>query len=186
MYKTPEYQVNVNSKGEEWVKVGDLVFKLRRDSEDISLIVIDEKEKCAYTFIVDSLTMKGMDQLQWVLNKYVQVSQDQLLVLFDCLTNYRMFNTMFKKYYKKTKKGNNYVETKDFLIVASRHGRAIVVKAIGEDDEYIIVIDEKDIHSNKAMMDHLDTLKLTVEQFTAVMQLVNDLYYDDFGYKGGE
>ena len=184
MNKVPEYKVNVNSKGEEWVKINNLVFKLRRDSENISLVVIDEQEKCAYTFVVDSVAMSGMDQLQWLLNRHVKVSEEQLLVLFDCITNYNLFGTMFKKHYKTTKKGNNYVETDKYLITTSRYGRAIVVKAIGEDNEYIIAIDERDIHNAKTMADHLDTLKLTISEFSAVLSLVKDLYYNDFGYKG--
>lgn len=185
--KVPEYQVNVNSKGEEWVKVNHLVFKLRRDSENITLIVLDEQEKSSYTFILDSVAMSGMDQLQWLLNRHVKVSEEQLLVLFDCITNYNLYGTMFKKHnksYKTTKRGNNYVETDQYLITVSRHGRAIVVKAVSERNEYIIVIDEHDIHDNTKMMNHLDTLKLTVSEFGAVLELIDDIYYDDFGYKG--
>lgn len=191
--KVPEYQVNVNSKGEEWVKVNHLVFKLRRDSENITLIVLDEQEKSSYTFVLDSVAMSGMDQLQWLLNRHVKVSEEQLLVLSDCLTNFNLYGTMFKKHnksYKTTKRGNNYVETHQYLITVSRHGRAIVVKAVSERNDYIIVIDEHDIHDNTKMMDHLDTLKLTISEFAAVLELVDDTYYDDFGYNpnlnGGE
>lgn len=187
--KTPLYKVNVNNKGHEWVQVDNLVFKLNRESEYISVFMIDEKEKCSYTVLVDNETMEDKDKLQFKLNKCMQVTEGQLLVLKDCLANYNLHGTMFKKTnksYKTTKKGNNYVETDQYLITVSRHGRAIVVKAISERNEYIIVIDEHDIHSNTKMMDHLDTLNLTISEFGAVLDLINDTYYDDFGYQGGE
>lgn len=186
---TPSYRVNVNVKGEEWVRVGNLVFKLRRDSEDISVSIIDEKEKSCYTVVVDEIIIRDLDHLKFRLNRYVQVTEEQLLVLSDCLINYNLHGTMFKKTnksYKTTKRGNNYVETDEYLITVSRHGRAIVVKAISERAEHIIVIDERDIHSNTKMMDHLEVLKLTISEFGAVLELVDDIYYDDFGYKGGE
>lgn len=189
----PRYEVHTNTRGEEWVKVNELVFKLRRDSEDITLVLIDEKEKCSYSLVITEIQVSDMDQLKWAVNKYVQITEEQLLVLFDCLVNYKLFGTMFKKTnksYKTTKRGNNYVETDQYLITVSRHGRAIVVKAVSERNEYIIVIDEHDIHDNTKMMNHLDTLKLTVSEFAAVLELVDDTYYDDFGYNpnlnGGE
>lgn len=189
----PKYEVHTNIRGEEWVKVDNLVFKLRRDSEDITLIIMDEKEKCSYSLVITKIQISDMDQLKWTVNKYVQITEEQLLVLFDCLVHYRMFGTMFKKTnksYKTTKRGNNYVETDQYLITVSRHGRVIVVKAVSERNEYIIVIDEHDIHDNTKMMNHLDTLKLTVSEFGAVLELIDDIYYDDFGYNpnlnGGE
>ena len=187
--KVPPYKVQVNSKGEEWVQVGNLVFKLRRDSEDISVVIIDEKEKCAYTVMVDEIIIRDLDHLKFRLNRVVQVTDEQLHVLSDCLANFNTHGTMFKKHnksYKTTKRGNNYVETDQYLITVSRHGRAIVIKAVSERNEYIIVIDEHDIHDNTKMMDHLDTLNLTISEFGAVLELIDDIYYDDFGYKGGE
>lgn len=183
----PSYRVNVNVKGEEWVQVSNLVFKVSRAGEIISVLIIDEKEKCTYAVMVDEIIIRDLDHLKFRLNRYVQVTDEQLLVLADCLSNYSLHGTMFKKHnksYKTTKRGNNYVETDQYLITVSRHGRAIVVKAVSERNEYIIVIDEHDIHENTKMMDHLDTLNLTISEFGAVLELINDTYYDDFGYKG--
>lgn len=185
----PSYRVNVNVKGEEWVQVSNLVFKVSRAGEVISVLIIDEKEKCTYAVMVDEIIIRDLDHLKFRLNRYVQVTDEQLLVLADCLANFNVHGTMFKKHnksYKTTKRGNNYVETDQYLITVSRHGRAIVVKAVSERNEYIIVIDEHDIHDNTKMMDHLDTLNLTISEFGAVLDLINDTYYDDFGYKGGE
>lgn len=185
----PSYRVNVNVKGEEWVQVSNLVFKVSRAGEVISVLIIDEKEKCTYAVMVDEIIIRDLDHLKFRLNRYVQVTDEQLLVLADCLSNYNLHGTMFKKHnksYKTTKRGNNYVETDQYLITVSRHGRAIVVKAVSERNEYIIVIDEHDIHDNTKMMDHLDTLNLTISEFGAVLELIDDVYYDDFGYKGGE
>lgn len=186
---TPLYHVNVNNKGEEWVQVDNLVFKLRRDSEYISIFIIDEKEKCSYTIRVDEIIIRDLDHLQFRLEKCVKVTEGQLLVIFDCLTNYNIYGTMFRKTnksYSVTKRGNKYVETDRLLITVSRYAREIVVKAIAEDDTYLLIIDEKDIHDNTKMMNHLDTLKLTISEFGAVLELIDDVYYDDFGYKGGE
>ena len=186
---TPLYHVNVNNKGEEWVQVSNLVFKLRRDSEGISVFIIDEKEKCSYTVMVDEIIIRDLDHLKFRLNKCVQVTEGQLLVIFDCLANYNIYGTMFRKTnksYSITKRGNKYVETDRLLITVSRYAREIAVKAIAEDDTYLIIIDERDIHDNTKMMNHLDTLKLTVSEFSAVLELIDDVYYDDFGYKGGE
>lgn len=183
------YQVNVNNKGEEWVQVSNLVFKLRRDSEGISVFIIDEKEKCSYTVMVDEIIIRDLNHLKFRLNRVVQVTDEQLHILSDCLDNFNRHGTMFKKHnksYKTTKRDNNYVETDQYLITVSRHGRAIVVNAVSERNEYIIVIDEHDIHDNTKMMDHLDTLNLTISEFGAVLELIDDVYYDDFGYKGGE
>lgn len=191
--KIPPYKVQVNSKGEEWVQVNNLVFKLRKNSDNTIIDIIDEKEKCSYVAIVDDIIIRDLDHLKFRLNRHVQVTEEQLLILSDCLINFNLHGTMFNKTnksYKTTKRGNNYVETDQYLITVSRHGRAIVVKAVSERNEYIIVIDEHDIHDNTKMMDHLDTLKLTVSEFAAVLELVDDTYYDDFGYNpnlnGGE
>lgn len=191
--KIPPYKVQVNSKGEEWVQIGNLVFKLSRAGEYISVFLMDEREKCVYVVTVDEVAMGDLDQLEFKLSKYVKVTEGQLLALYDCLINYNLYGTMFKKHnksYKTTKRGNNYVETDQYLITVSRHGRVIVVKAVSERNEYIIVIDEHDIHDNTKMMNHLDTLKLTVSEFGAVLELIDDIYYDDFGYNpnlnGGE
>lgn len=186
---TPSYRVNVNSKGEEWVQIGNLVFKLSRAGEFISVFIMDEREKCAYAVIADEVAMGDLDQLEFRLSKYVKVTEGQLLALYDCLINFNLHGTMFKKHnksYKTTKRGNNYVETDQYLITVSRHGRAIVVKAVSERNEYIIVIDEHDIHDNTKMMDHLDTLNLTISEFGSVLELIDSVYYDNFGYKGGE
>lgn len=186
----PSYKVNVNNKGQEWVQVSNLVFKLRRISDSVIVDIIDEKEKNSYVAIIDDIIIKDLDHLKFRLNRHVQVTEEQLLVLSDCLINYTLHGTMFKKTkekkYSVTKKGNKYVETDKYLITVSRYAREIVVKAIAEDDTYIIVMDERDIHDNTKMMNHLDTLKLTVSEFAAVKELVDDVYYDDFGYQGGE
>lgn len=186
----PSYKVNVNNKGQEWVQVSNLVFKLRRISDSVIVDIIDEKEKNSYVAIIDDIIIKDLDHLKFRLNRHVQVTEEQLLVLSDCLINYTLHGTMFKKTkekkYSVTKKGNKYIETDKYLITVSRYAREIVVKAIAEDDTYIIVMDERDIHDNTKMMNHLDTLKLTVSEFAAVKELVDDVYYDDFGYQGGE
>lgn len=186
----PSYRVNVNVKGEEWVQVSNLVFKVSRAGEVISVLIIDEKEKCTYTVMVDEIIIRDLDHLKFRLNRYVQVTDEQLLVLAACISNYSLHGTMFKKTkekgYSVTKKGNKYVETDRLLITVSRYGREMTVKAIAEDDTYIIIFHENDIHDSKKIMDHLEVLKLTISEFGAVLDLINDTYYDDFGYKGGE
>lgn len=189
----PSYKVNVNNKGEEWVQVNNLVFKLRKNSASTIVDIIDEKEKCSYVAIVDDIIIRDLDHLKFRLNRHVQVTEEQLLVLSDCLINFNLHGTMFNKTnksYKTTKRGNNYVETDQYLITVSRYGRDMTVKAITEDDTYVIIFHDNDIHDKNKMMKNLEVLKLTVSEFAAVLELVDDTYYDDFGYNpnlnGGE
>ena len=194
---TPAYRVNVNVKGEEWVRIGNLVFKLSRAGEYISVFIMDEREKCAYAVIVDEVAMGDLDQLEYRLSKYVKVTEGQLLALYDCLINFNLHGTMFKKTnsnkkpYSITKNGNKYVETDKFLITASRHAREIIVRAtaIGptaENLSYVITFPESDIHDSSKVMYNLESFRLRADELAVLMQLIEDIYYDDFGYKGGE
>lgn len=194
--KIPSYRVNVNQKGEEWVRIGNLVFKLSRTGEFISVFLMDERDKCAYVVVVDEVAMGDLDQLEFKLSKYVKVTEGQLLALYDCLINYNIHGTMFKKTSRKinysiTKNGNKYVETEKFLITVSRHNREIIIRAtaIGptaENLSYVITFPESDIHDSSKVMYHLENFRLTADELAVLMELIDDTYYDDFGYKGGE
>lgn len=189
---TPAYRVNVNQKGEEWVRIGNLVFKLRRAGEYISVFLMDEREKCAYVVIVDEVAMGDLDQLEFKLSKYIKVTEGQLLALYDCLINYNLHGTMFKKTNRKhsygiTKNGNKYIETNKFLITVSRHAREIIVRAtaIGptaENLSYVITFPESDIHDSSKVMYHLENFRLTADELAVLMELIDDTYYDNFGY----
>ena len=193
---TPSYRVNVNQKGEEWVRIGNLVFKLNRAGEFISVFIMDEREKCAYVVIVDEVTMGDLDQLEFKLSEYVKVTEGQLLALYDCLINFNLYGTMFKKAntasktrYSITKNGNKYIETDKFLITVSRHAREIIVRAtaIGttaENLSYVITFPENDIHDHSKVMYHLENFRLTADELAVLMELIEDTYYDNFGYKG--
>lgn len=193
---TPSYRVNVNNKGEEWVRIGNLVFKLSRAGEFISVFLMDEREKCAYAVIVDEVTMGDLDQLEFRLEKYMELTEGQLLALYDCLINFNLHGTMFKKTntgrttnYSITKKGNKYVETEKFLITVSRYAREIIVRAtaIGptaDNLSYVITFPESDIHDSSKVMDNLKWFRLGADELAVLFKLIDEVYYDDFGYKG--
>lgn len=150
--KIPPYKVNRNSKGEEWVQTGHLVFKLHKVSEGVRIFIIDEEDKRYYELTVGRVISGNIDELKSTLEKYLQVSEDQVKIIFDCISHCRLVGTISNKHHKVTENGTTYIDIGKCLMSACRQDNLVYIRFIGATAAYDVT--------------------LTTEEFEALSQLV--------------
>lgn len=152
--KIPPYKVQVNSKGEEWVQTGHLVFKLNRISDSIRISMIDEEDKRYYGFTLDREIIGNIDEIKSRLEEYVQVSKDQVKIIFDCIVNCKLVGTISNEHHKTTENGTKYIDIGKCLMSACRQDNIVYIRFMGATAAYDVT--------------------LTTEEFDALLNIVKD------------
>ena len=152
--KIPPYKVQVNSKGEEWVQTGHLVFKLNRISDGVRISIIDEEDKRYYGFTLGREIIGNIDEIKSRLEEYVQVSENQVKIIFDCISHCRLVGTLSNEHHRDTEKGTKYIDIGKCLMSACRQDNLVYIRFIGATVAYDVT--------------------LTTEEFDALLNIVKD------------
>ena len=152
--KIPPYKVQVNSKGEEWMQTGHLVFKLNRISDGVSISMIDEEDKRYYSVTLEREIIGDIDALKSRLEKYVQVSENQIKIIFDCICHCKLVGTISNKYCRTTENGATYIDIGKCLMSANRQDNIVYIRFMGATAVYGVI--------------------LTTEEFDALLEIVKE------------